>query len=141
MISRKSSIEWPSPKGLELLKKQRIQASIGKPVVAFGHILYYFAVDLVLEPYAQRIGSWLAADVLRRRFCLCEPTLRPGFHCGSAVHAAEQRGSTDTHHSRYRGRAPHFLMTFHLPASAVLEQRKIQNLTFPGIFRRSVWIH
>ena len=50
---------------LELLKKQRIQASIGKPVVAFRHILYYFVVDLVLEPYAQRIGSWLTADVFR----------------------------------------------------------------------------
>ena len=79
MISSKSSTEWPSPKDLELLKKQRIQASIGKPVVAFGHILYYFVVDLVLEPYAQRIGSWLTADVLRRRFCLCEPTLTKSY--------------------------------------------------------------
>ena len=52
--------------------------------------------------------------------------LRAGFHCGSAapllrgtwLHAAEQRGSTVTRHSRYRGRGPHFLMTFHLPARA-----------------------
>ena len=55
-----------------------------------------------------------------------EHFLRAGFHCGSAapllrgtwLHVAEQRGSTDTRHSRYRGRAPHFLMTFHLTARA-----------------------
>ena len=46
--------------------------------------------------------------------------VRAGFHCGSAapllrgtwLHAAEQRGSTVTRHSRYRGRGPHFLMMF-----------------------------
>ena len=37
---------------------------------------------------------------------------------GTWLHAAEQRGSTVTRHSRYRGRGPHFLMTFHLPARA-----------------------
>ena len=51
--------------------------------------IQYFVVYLVLEPYAQEnkrcqhrrrnmkheLGSWLTADVLRRRFCLCEPAL------------------------------------------------------------------
>ena len=37
---------------------------------------------------------------------------------GTWLHAAEQRGSTVTRHSRYHGRGPHFLMTFHLPARA-----------------------
>ena len=35
-------------------------------------MLCYFVVDLVLEPYAQRIGSWLTADALR---CLAVPIL------------------------------------------------------------------
>ena len=45
---------------------------------------------------------------------------------GTWLHAAEQRGSTVTRHSRYRGRGPHFLMTFHLPARA-------QNQTNPRV--------
>ena len=39
-------------------------------------------------------------------------------HRGTWLHAAEQRGSTDTRHSRYRGCAPLFLMTFYLPTRA-----------------------
>ena len=34
-----------------LLKKKRIQASIGKPVVVFGHILYNFVVELRVNAF------------------------------------------------------------------------------------------
>ena len=62
--------------------------------------------------------------------------LRAGFHCGSTapllrgtwLHAAEQLGSTVTRHSRYRGRGPHFLMMFHLPARA-----RARNQTNPRV--------
>ena len=64
---------------------------------AFG----LWLVDLIYPSHRLGPGS-TAAPLLR----------------GTWLHAAEQRGSNVTRHSRYRGRGPHFLMTFHLPASA-----------------------